>query len=92
MTTELDKKIARHFKRMQAFVDNGLPKDKAFDLAESMWNRDADPQDDRRVCFECEHHVSKHCTAITDKFNRPTTQPRFVLQRCDHFQLKGKKC
>lgn len=91
MTDDVDKKIARHYKRMQAFVDNGLSENEAFDLAESMWIRDEDPQDDRRVCFECEHHVSKHCTAIKDKFNRPTTQPRFVLQRCDKFKLKGKK-
>ena len=91
MTDELDKKIARHYKRMQTFVDQGLPEGEAFDLAESMWTRDDDPQDDRRVCFECEHHVNKHCTAIKDRFGKPTTQPRFVLQRCDHFQLKGKK-
>jgi hypothetical protein len=91
MTEDLDKMIKRHYKRMQVFVDNGLPEDEAFDLAEAMWNRDADPHDDRRVCFECQHHVNKHCTAINDNYGRPTKQLRFILQRCDHFQLIGKK-
>jgi len=86
----LDKIIARHQRRMQTFVDQGLPHLDAFDLAESMWNRDLDPQDDRRVCFECQHLAVKYCSAILDRFGRPSQQLRFILQRCDKFQLKGK--
>jgi hypothetical protein len=90
MTDELDKKVARHYRRMQTFVDNGLPELEAFDLADAMWNRDEDPQDDRRVCFECAHDINKHCSAIKNKFGKPTMQLRFILQRCDYFRLKGK--
>lgn len=88
---ELDKAIATHDRRRGAFTAEGLSPDEAFDLAERMFNRDADPMDDRRVCFECANHVAKLCMAYTDRYRRPTTQPRFVLQRCDKFKLKGKK-
>ena len=91
MTDDLDKKITRHYNRMQKFVDEGLDEDEAFDLAESMWTRDADPMDDRRVCFECKHLAVKYCSAILNKFGRPTEPYRFILQRCDKFILKGKK-
>lgn len=90
MTDDLDKKIARHYRRMQTFVDQGLPENDAFDLAEAMFERDLDPQDDRRVCFECQHLTGRDCTAILNKFNKPTEPLRFILQRCDKFQLKGK--
>ena len=90
MTDDLDKYITRHYNRMQKFVDEGLDEDEAFDLAESMWTRDEDPMDDRRVCFECKHLAGKYCSAILNKFGRPTEPYRFILQRCDKFQLKGK--
>ena len=90
MTDDLDKKITRHYNRMQKFVDEGLDEDEAFDLAESMWTRDEDPMDDRRVCFECKHLAVKYCSAILNKFGRPIEPYRFILQRCDKFQLKGK--
>ena len=90
MTDDLDKYITRHYNRMQKFVDEGLDEDEAFDLAESMWTRDEDPMDDRRVCFECKHLAVKYCSAILNKFGRPTEPYRFILQRCDKFQLKGK--
>jgi hypothetical protein len=91
MTDELDKKIDRHYKRMQTFVNEGLSEDDAFDLAEAMWTRDEDEFDDRRLCFECKNYENKKCKAILDKLGRPTQQLRFILQRCDYFVLKGKK-
>ncbi len=90
MTDDLDKKITRHSNRMKKFVDEGLDEDEAFDLAESMWTRDEDPMDDRRVCFECKHLAVKYCSAILNNFDQPTEPYRFILQRCDKFQLKGK--
>lgn len=88
---ELDKAIAVHDRRRKVFMDEGLCEKEAFDLAERMFNRDADPMDDRRVCFECRHHIDRLCTKITDRYGKPTMQVRFILQRCDKFQLKGKK-
>jgi hypothetical protein len=85
-----DKKIARHYSRMQKFVDEGLPENEAFDLAEAMWNRDEDPFDDRRVCFECKHLAVKFCSAINNSHDRPSQPMRFVLQRCPSFKLKEK--
>ena len=92
MTEEqLEQAIERHARRRKVFMEEGLCEDKAFALAEQMFERDKDPHDDRRVCFECSHYVAKHCTKITDKFGKPTMQLRFILQRCDHFKLKGTK-
>jgi hypothetical protein len=91
MTEEkLEKLVLRHQRRQAAFMDAGLPSDDAFDLAEAMFERDLDPQDDRRVCFECKHLTGRDCTAILNKFNKPTEPLRFILQRCDKFQLQGK--
>jgi hypothetical protein len=88
---ELDKAIATHDRRRKAFMSEGLCEEGAWRLADSMWNRDADPMDDRRVCFECRHYMARLCTKITDRYGKPTMQIRFMLQRCDHFKLKGKK-
>lgn len=88
---EIEIAVARHARRRKVFIEEGLCEDGAWDLADKLWDRDNDPQDDRRVCFECRHYVAKHCTKIRDKFNRPTMQLRFILQRCDHFDLRGKK-
>lgn len=79
-------------RRRHTFVEEGLPFDDATDLALRMMRRDRENGlDDRRVCFECTHYVSKYCHRILDKHERPTRQLRFILQRCDYFQLKGKK-
>ena len=86
-----DKAIARFNRRTQVFMQEGLCKDGAFDLATSMYRRDEDPYDDRRVCFECEHYVAKRCMKMRDKFGKPQMPLRFILQRCDDFDLKGKK-
>ena len=84
---KLRKNIKRHTRRRQVFMEEGLNEDQAFDLAELMYTRDADPFDDRRLCFECDHYKEKKCTKILDRFGRPTQQLRFILQRCDHFEL-----
>ena len=92
MTEEqLEKAIETHARRRKVFIEEGLCEEKAWDLAEQMFERDKDCHDDRRVCFECKNYVNRHCIAYTDKFNRATMQLRFVLQRCPKFILKGKK-
>ena len=88
---ELEKAAATHERRRKVFVSEGLCEDGAFDLADKMFERDRDIGDDRRVCFECQHHINRLCTKIKDKYGRPTMQLRFILQRCGHFELKGKK-
>jgi len=90
---ELEKAIERHARRRKTFVEEGLSEDEAWDLAEKMFDRDADPQDDRRLCFECKKYnvLMKTCPKIVDKVGRPQTPLRFVLQRCDWFELKGRK-
>lgn len=89
--TDLDKEIARFNKRMAAFKAEGLCEDGAYDLASSMFERDRDPQDDRRVCFECENYVGKVCMKMRDRYGKPQMPLRFILQRCPDFKLKGKK-
>jgi hypothetical protein len=92
MTEEqLDKAIATHERRRGVFISEGLCEEGAFELAEQMMSRDEDPFDDRRVCFECRHYMARLCTKIRDRYGKPTMQIRFMLQRCDHFKLKGKK-
>lgn len=88
---ELKKAIARFDRRYETFIKEGLCSDGAYDLASAMYDRDRDPQDDRRVCFECEHYTAKVCLKIRDRLGKPTMPLRFVLQRCDFFQLKGQK-
>jgi len=88
---ELEKAIERHARRRQVFMEEGLCEDKAFDLAEQMFERDKDPHDDRRVCFECSHYIGKRCMKIRDGYGKPSMPLRFILQRCDFFELKGKR-
>lgn len=88
---EIDKALATHERRRKVFMAEGMCEQEAWDLAERMLNRDADPLDDRRVCFECKHYMGRLCTKIRDRYGKPTMQLRFVLQRCDYFDLKGKK-
>ena len=73
-------------RRAGAFVDAGAAPHEAGYLAWRLLMRDRpDSGDDRRVCFECKHlRDNARC--------RPDYLPlRFVLQRCDGFELKGKK-
>jgi len=88
---ELEVATTVHARRRKVFVEEGLCAEQAWDLAEKMLERDKDIGDDRRVCFECKHHVAKHCMAYKDKSGKPTMQLRFILQRCPKFMLKGKK-
>lgn len=92
MTEEqLEKAIETHARRRNTFMVEGRCEDQAFELAEQMFNRDQDPYDNRRTCFECTRYVARHCTAYRDRWNKPTMQLRFVLQNCDKFDLRGKK-
>lgn len=88
---DLEKAVTRMNRRLETFVKEGLCEKQAYELAESMWERDQDPHDDRRVCFECENYVAKLCMKMKDKLGKPQMPLRFVLQRCDFFQLKGTK-
>ena len=85
------KEIDRFNRRMATFIKEGLCSDGAYDLASAMLERDRDPHDDRRVCFECENYVMSTCLKIRDRKGKPQMPLRFILQRCEHFQLKGKK-
>ena len=91
MNDKLKKEIARFNSRKQKFIEEGLCEDQAYDLASAMFDRDRDPHDDRRVCFECENYVGKLCMKTLDKLGKPQMPLRFILQRCPDFQLKGKK-
>jgi hypothetical protein len=88
---QLEIAAATYTRRLNTFVKNGLPMGEAENLADQMFERDREGLDDRRVCFECKNYVANHCTAYKDKFGRPTRPLRFILQRCDHFKLKGSK-
>jgi hypothetical protein len=85
---ELEKAIERHARRRKVFMEEGLSEGEAWDLAEQMFIRDQDG-DDRRLCFECNKYIDKKCIAYRDKFDKPTQQLRFILQRCAKFKLKG---
>ena len=88
---DIKKEIQRFDRRMETFRKEGLCNDQAYDLASAMLDRDRDPHDDRRVCFECENYVGKVCMKMKDKLGKPQMPLRFVLQRCENFQLKGSK-
>lgn len=88
---DIKKEIQRFDRRMETFRKEGLCNDQAYDLASAMMDRDRDPHDDRRVCFECENYVGKVCMKMRDKLGKPQMPLRFVLQRCENFQLKGSK-
>ena len=86
----LIKAIAQHTKRLNVFMNEGLSYDAAFDLSNKLCDRDHfDLDDDRRVCFECTHYVKKQCNAFLDRFGKSTECLKFVLQRCEKFNLKG---
>lgn len=88
---ELEKAAIRFDRRYEAFKKEGLCEEQAYKLAEQMYERDRDPHDDRRVCFECENYVGNLCMKMKDKTGRPQMPLRFILQRCDWFELKGKR-
>ena len=90
---EIEVATAKHDRRRIAFMDAGLTAIAAAELADKLFDRDADPQDDRRLCFECRLFDTKNgtCSKIVDKKGKPQPALKFVLQRCDWIQLKGKK-
>lgn len=90
---EIEVATAKHNRRTKAFMDAGLTREAAWKLADKMFDRDADPQDDRRLCFECKKYDSRNgtCPKIVDRKGNPQRPLRFVLQRCDWFDLKGTK-
>lgn len=88
---ELEKATLRFNRRYKTFMDEGLCEDMAYRLAEQMYERDRDPMDKRRVCFECSNYAGKVCLKYTDRYGKPQMPLRFVLQNCEHFKLKGTK-
>ena len=80
---------ATFLRRRSRFFQEGLNDDEANDLAFAMTVRDRD-HDERRICLECKGNVGRNCIFIKDRFGKPTQQARFILQRCDQFQLRGK--
>lgn len=82
---DLVKAGQRHARRMEAFISAGLDEDKAFDLAEEMFDRDLNLFfDDRRVCFECNHFSDRNQCTVGRNLSP------FVLQECPSFALKRK--
>lgn len=88
MTESEDKRFMR---RKAVFISEGLPEDEALDLAYNLMERDRDPMDDRRICFECQNYMAKVCTKMKDRLGKPQSPLRFILQRCDMFTLKETK-
>ena len=75
--------IQRFIRREAVFAKEGFKDSER--LAEQMLKRDRDPQDSRRVCFECSHLRGRSCSAMS------IPPLRFILQRCDGFALSGSK-
>lgn len=75
----------RYQRRLDTFVREGLERPEAERLARMMMERDRpDSGDDRRVCFECRNlKPNARCRAGFLPY-------RFVLQRCDRFELRGQ--
>jgi cellulose synthase/poly-beta-1,6-N-acetylglucosamine synthase-like glycosyltransferase len=90
---ELEQAVIKHTRRRKTFMEEGLSEDEAWDLAEKLFERDQDSSDDRRLCFECKKYniLNKTCPKIVDKQGVPQRPLRFILQRCEWFELKGKK-
>jgi hypothetical protein len=87
---ETDIAVAKHTRRRNAFEEQGLSANDAWDLADKLWERDIDIGDDRRVCFECKNYVNHKCIKMPDRFGKPQTPSRFILWHCPKFILKGK--
>lgn len=88
---EIEIATARHDRRTSAFMKAGLSREEAWELADRMFDRDADPQDDRRLCFECRNLQDNKCVSQYQPKWLRNPPPRFILQRCDYFDLRGKK-
>lgn len=79
-------------RRISRFMQEGLPRADADDLAMQLLRRDRHGEfDERRVCFECTNLSNRGCLKILDKYSRPIMPLRFILQRCKDFNLRGSK-
>ena len=89
---EIEIATAKHERRSKVFMDAGLSREEAWELADKMFNRDVDPQDDRRLCFECKKYNYKNgtCPKIVDSRGKPQIPLRFVLQRCEFIEVRGQ--
>jgi hypothetical protein len=85
-----EKEDATFLRRRNRFRQLGHGEEEANELAYKMLVRDRE-QVDLRICLECKGMVENLCHFIKDKSKKPTQQAIFILQRCDHFQLKGKQ-
>jgi hypothetical protein len=74
-------------RRVKIFIKEGLDEQESEELAEAMLIRDFEGTDDRRVCFECNHYNPAKVICLS-YMKRPL---RFTLQRCEFFNLRGKK-
>ena len=90
MTEAEEMEELAHRRRKDRFIREGLDVEMAHELAGRMMMRDRDPFDDRRVCFECVHLAGKLCTNLNLPFKQRNPPLRFILQRCDHFHIKGQ--
>lgn len=81
-----EEELGTFSRRYKIFLKEGLNKDEAEELATDMLKRDAEG-DDRRICFECKKYQQERVLCSVNK-RRPL---RFTLQRCEFFDLRGKK-
>lgn len=82
--------VQRHQRRMQVFVEEGLSAREALDLADRTYDRDLDPSDDRRLCFECANYTERKTCLKLIRGGQEQRPLRFVLQRCEWFMLRSK--
>lgn len=81
--------IQRFLRRNDRFLNEGLPELQSEALAQTMLYRDRDGSgDDRRICIECKHIKGSLCRHPKLKIVSPV---RFILKRCDGFELIGQK-
>jgi hypothetical protein len=93
MTEAEEMEELAHRRRKERFIREGLDVEMAHELAGRLMQRDRDLPygDDRRVCFECIYLSGKNCTNDKLPYKQRNPPLRFVLQRCDYFDMRGKK-
>lgn len=72
-------------------MKEGLSEREALDLADRLFDRDRDPSDGRRLCFECAHYTDRKLCSKLVRGGREQQPLRFVLQRCEWFALRSKQ-
>lgn len=88
---EFAQAVKRHERRRKVFVEHGLSEDEAWNLAETMYDRDR-LGDTRRLCFECAHFRGGLCAQLRDSKGRMLPAlTKFILATCEYFELKGAK-